>query len=258
LISLEEQIKLIADIKRRLNENSARLFSLSISGSHLYGFSSEDSDIDIRGIFVTNTNRLLGLSKPKTTMRMEIGKYDIELHELNFVLNKALKGNFTILEHIFVDQIYTTKEFLKMRKLIPLTKNGLRDSYRGMSMHNYKKFIRTGKRNEVKKYLYVLRGLLAGIYVLDVGQLKPNIDELVKHFKFPIVKTLVELKKRGKERNPIPGNLDTGVIENLIETLLKRIDRAYMKSSLSEEPTKEERERVEELLLDIRRKNLDT
>jgi len=258
LIPLEEQIKLIAFIKGRLSEQSARLFSLCISGSHLYGFTSGDSDVDIRGIFVRNTNKLLGLSRPKTTIRIEVGNYDIELHELSFILNKALSGNFTILEHIFADQIYTTTDFLKMKRLIPLTKKGLRDSYRGMSMHNYKKFIRTGKKNEVKKYLYVLRGLMAGVYVLDVKKIEPNIDKLTKHFKFPIVKTLIKLKRAGKEHDPIPKDLDTGKVEHLIQILLTRIDFAYMRSTLQEVATKDERDSIEQFLVDNRKSNMDT
>jgi len=48
-LDLEEQVKIISQIKNELGKRSARLFSLMISGSHLYGFSSPDSDVDIRG-----------------------------------------------------------------------------------------------------------------------------------------------------------------------------------------------------------------
>ena len=49
-MNLEEQIRIIAKIKQELTKRSARLFSLMVSGSHLYGFTSKDSDVDLREV----------------------------------------------------------------------------------------------------------------------------------------------------------------------------------------------------------------
>jgi len=72
-MKLEDQIRIIAKVKNELGKRSARLVNLMISGSHLYGFTSKDSDIDIPGIFLYNTNKLMGLSIPKDTIELKIG-----------------------------------------------------------------------------------------------------------------------------------------------------------------------------------------
>lgn len=256
-MDLEEQIKLISKIKNELNSRSARLFSLTISGSHLYGFSSSDSDVDIRGIFVYNTNKLLGLERPPTHLYLEIEDYDIMLDELGPAIEQIFKGNCNQLEHIMAPQIYTSPDFLLLEEIIMLNKDGLFKSYRGLATFNYKKFISTGRRNTVKKYLYVLRGLMAGIYVLEVGKIEPNLEVLNKRFKIPEAKVLLKLKREGKENEELPKDLDTGNIERVIEKLFKRIEKAYVKSKLLV-PGHKDKESLNELLIEIRKKHLDT
>lgn len=255
-MNLEEKIRIIARVKDELNKRSARLFNLMISGSHLYGFESPDSDIDLRGIFLYSTNAYLGLCSPKLVIELKIGKYDIVLFELGKALNLALKGNCNELEHLMAEQIYTTSDFLELRELLILNKKGIYNSYKGLSTFNYKKFIMKGKKNTVKKYLYVFRGLMAGTYALEMGKILPNVEALNKHFKIPEVKILLKLKREGREKEPIPDDLDTGIIESQIERLFQRIDRAYLKTKLTE-PGKEDRKILNEFLIKIRKKYLD-
>lgn len=256
-MNLEEQIRIIAKIKNELGMKSARLFSLMISGSHLYGFASPDSDVDLRGIFVYNTNRLLGLDKPADVIELKIDNLDIVLFEISKALNLSFKGNGNELEHLMAEQIYTSPDFLELREIMPLNKNGIYNSYKGLSTFNYKKFIMKGRKNTVKKYLYVFRGLMAGIYALEVGEIEPNIEVLNTHFKIPEVKQLLKLKREGKENEELPKGLDTGAIENQIERLFKRIDKAYLKTKLVV-PNYEDREELNKFLINVRKKHLDT
>jgi len=63
-IPLEEQIKVIARIKEKIDKDqNGELIYLTISGSDLYGFPSKDSDVDYRGTYLTGTENLLGLHK---------------------------------------------------------------------------------------------------------------------------------------------------------------------------------------------------
>lgn len=228
-----------------------------ISGSELYGFSSIDSDIDLRGIFVYNTNRFLGLDQPRDVIELKIGKYDIVLFELKKALGLIYKGNCNELEHLMTEPVYTTIDFLELQGLVVLNKKGLYKSYKGLSDFNYKKFILKGRKNTVKKYLYVFRGFMAGIHVLETGIVQPNMDELNKRFKIPEVKELLKLKREGKEHDPIPDNLETGRIEEQIDKLRQRIDRAYMRSKLRE-PDEDDRKELNNFLIKVRKKHLDT
>lgn len=256
-MDLEEQIRIIAKLKSELSMRSARLVSLMISGSDLYGFSSEDSDVDLRGIFIYNTNALLGLYKPAETIEMKIGNYDIVLHEIGKAIKLAMKGNSNLLEHVFSPQIYTSPDFLEMQELIVLNKVGIYNSYKGLATHNYKKFIMTGRKKTIKKYLYVFRGLMAGIYALRLGKIEPNLESLNKHFKNPYVKTLIKLKKEGKEGDDLPPSMDTGDIEFAIEQLFHKIDVAFMKSFLGE-PSKDDWKELNKFLIEARKRYIDT
>jgi len=119
-----------------------------------------------------------------------------------------------------------------------------------MAQFNYKKFILTG-RNTVKKYLYVFRGLMAGIYCLQTGLIKPNIEELNKHFKIKEVTKLLEIKRAGLENEPLK-DLEEGVLDSLIKGLFDKIDEAYLKCKIPEIPTDEEVEELDKFLINLR------
>jgi len=257
-MKLEEQIRIISKIKKELRKRSASLLSLMISGSDLYGFRSEDSDVDLRGTFIYETSKFLGFNKPKLTLELKIDDYDIVVHEIGRALSLAMDGNSNLLENIFSDQIYTVLDYLDLKNEIVLNKRGILNSYKGLALHNYKKFIMTGRKKTIKKYLYVFRGLLAGIYALETGKIEPNILILNKHFKNPYVKTLVKLKKEGKEKEDLPKHiLDSGEIERVIEKLFKRIDSIYLKTIIGI-PNVSDWEALEKKLIKVRKSYFDT
>lgn len=257
--TLEQNLRIISKVKKELNRYNATLFYLTISGSKLYGFDSKDSDIDYRGCYVINTHKLLGLKgRPREVIELGKEKDDIVLFELQKEINLALDGNCNVLEHLTSKPLYATAEYLTLQPMLLSSygKNGIYGSYKGMATFNYKKFIASGRKNTVKKYLYVFRGLLAGIYALEMKRIEPNILVLNKHFKIPEVKDLVLIKQKGKEKDPLPKKLDSGRIEEIILKLFEKIDKTYQKSDLREKPEKEDKERIEKWLIQLRKKNL--
>lgn len=230
-VPLEEQIKTIARIKEKIDtDQNGMLVYLTISGSDLYGFASKDSDVDYRGMYLTGTENLLGLHKKRDVIEM---KPDIVLFELEKELNLALKGNCNVLEHINAEPIYRTSDFLDMRQMInnAFPKKGLYDSYRGMAMFNYKKFIMAGRKT-YKKYLYVFRGLMAGTHALQTGRIESNIETLNKYFKLDEVKTLIKAKREGFENDECISLIENGRLDAMIPELFDRIDKAYVKSKI--------------------------
>lgn len=73
----------------------------AITGSHLYGFSSPDSDIDLKGIHQAPLRSLVGLTRPAETHdRLEVFEgveCDLTTHELGLALSLMLKGNGNVL-----------------------------------------------------------------------------------------------------------------------------------------------------------------
>lgn len=251
---LKKHLEVISHIKSKLAGSHSKMIYLTISGSHLYGFPSKDSDIDYRGCFIANTNEILGLKTPKDVIETILGNKEIVLFELKKEIGLALSGNCNVLEHINSTPILRTAEYLEMKRLInnAFGKRGLYNSYKGMATFNYKKFILQG-RNTVKKYLYVFRGLMAGIYVLQTGIIQPNIAILNEYFKFPEIKKLIQLKMSGIEVEPVPEELDIGQLENRINYLFEKIDEAYIKSKIPEIPTEEDVNKIDEFLKSVRK-----
>jgi len=252
-MEIKEETQLISKLKNRVHSAGGNLLNAYISGSHLYGWTSKDSDIDIRGCYVLKKEKFLGLDKPKEVIEINTEENkDIVLFEIKKLIGLALKGNCNILEEINSPQFYKNADFVKLKQLIDnaFGKRGIYSSYRGMAEFNYKRFILQGK-NTIKKYLYVFRGLLAGIYCLQTGLIKPNIEELNKHFKIKEVTKLLEIKKAGLENEPLK-DLEEGKLDEIIKGLFDKIDEAYIKCKMPEKPTKEEIEEVNKFLINMR------
>jgi predicted nucleotidyltransferase len=222
-----------------------------ISGAHLYGFPSKDSDVDFRGCFIADTNYLLSLNKPKDTISSLYPDYQI--FELEKEIKLSLKGNFNVLEHIFTKPIYTTPEHKHLLGLVynALAKKGIYESYKGMVIFNYKKFILGGKQT-YKKYLYVFRGLLAGRYFLETSMIQPNLEKLNSAYKFPEIKRLINAKKNRDEKS-IVYDINSGKLDELIQYCIEKIDEAYIKCSLTELPDKKAVKDLNSFLIKMRK-----
>ena len=92
---------------------------------------------------------------------------------------------------------------------------------------------------------------MAGIYVLQTGRIKPNIEELNKHFKIKEVTKLLDIKRKGLENEPLK-DLETGTLDILIKDLFDKIDKAYLKCKMPEVPTDKEVEAVNKFLIKLR------
>jgi predicted nucleotidyltransferase len=168
------------------------------------------------------------------------------------MISLAIKGNCNKLEEINAPQLYKTSDFLGLQQMInnSFGKKGLYDSYKGMATFNYKKFILQG-RNTVKKYLYVFRALMAGSYVLENGQIQPNMEKLVTHYRTSEVKELLRIKQSGLENEPLE-DIDNGTLDTLIKEWFEHIDKAYSKSKIPDYPDQKDVKKVERFLIDLR------
>ncbi len=235
------------------NTHHGKIIYLTISGSDLYGFRSADSDVDIRGCWQVSTNKLLGLGRPRETIEMktlkedatkdeihdrDIFEADAVMHELGKELSMIIKGNCNIVEHVFAEPIETSEVHKELKTLAEMYWNtkGLYHSYRGMAYQNYNKFILGGKHS-AKKYLYVVRGLLAGTYALTERRIEPNLDTLNKYFEEPVVDELLDLKRRGLEKDPVK-HMDR--YDQLCDKYFKEIDRIFVDNQDEDQPDIEE------------------
>lgn len=176
-------------------EFSGRILFLVESGSRVWRFASEDSDNDLRGVFVYNTEKYLGLKPPSETisfiLRDDEGKAveDIELWEFGFFVKKMMESNPTVYEWLVSDIVYINREIkfyhhkieteveinrtiLRELFFIHVNKDRLRYHYSRMMYGNFKKFLDENEANreqkvKVKKYLYVLRAMACCLCLED-------------------------------------------------------------------------------------------
>ncbi len=250
----EELIPIVSKIKSKVSEVAGKVVYITVSGAHLYGFPSKDSDIDYRGSYIANPNMLLGLNTP-TDCFVSVNP-DYQMFELKKEIWLALKGNCNVLEHIFSEPFLISLQYFELKEMIreSLSKEGVYNSYRGMATFNYKKFILGGKVSS-KKYLYVFRGLLAGRHFLETGIIQPNLTKLNSIYKIPELKKLIKAKTEGNETD-IAQDIDSGKLDELIQKAFADLDKAYEKSKVQETPDKRDVEQLNSFLISERKKML--
>lgn len=246
-------------LKSVLEDNNNIMLNVMLSGSHLYGWTNEDSDMDFRGFHIHKTSDFFKLEKPDSVVELMQDDVDYVSFEIEKTIKLILKNNGNVLEQVFAKQIYASNDFNTLRKLARKTiSKKICYHYKGMAENNYNKFIKTKKKSyktrTVKKYLYVIRALMIGIHVLNTGRLIPNITELNKKMKKPYVNDLIRLKKKGKEWENKLNKEKSEKIEEFIKKLFSEIDNSYKKSGLPEKPNN--RESFERFLIKIRKKHL--
>src|SRR5688572_5687400 len=81
------------------------LLFATISGAHLYGFPSPDSDFDLRGSHILPVNRVVGLDVSDETIedsRVIAGlEMDIVSHDVRKFFKLLLKKNGYVLEQLY-------------------------------------------------------------------------------------------------------------------------------------------------------------
>lgn len=243
---------LIAFIQKEMAGKSFIFYT--ISGAHLYGFPSIDSDYDIRGCHSLSARELCGLSVPKDFIEITDGFIDFVSFDIKKELNLMLRNNSNVLEHIFAPHLIAKPSISRLKNIAGLAlSKKIFNPYHGLAMHNWKKYIKSKNaaygKAPAKKYLYVLRSQMAGIFALEQGKIEPNICTLNRYFNYSIVDEIIALKVSGSER----GLVDTCNEANLlIEQLWNDLDIAYENSTLPEFPPEEVLGSANEFLLDSR------
>src|SRR5262245_53144336 len=81
------------------------LLFATISGAHLYGFPSPDSDYDVRGVHILPVNEVIGLDPGHETIETSAMRDGLEIdlvtHDIRKFFNLLLKKNGYVLEQLF-------------------------------------------------------------------------------------------------------------------------------------------------------------
>jgi uncharacterized protein len=193
------------------NPSPGRLMLCAVSGAHMYGFPSADSDLDLKGIHLVATRALLGL-RPDVAVHDLTAFHrgvecDLTTNEAGSALSLLLNGNGNMLERILSPfQLTLTDEVLELQELA-------RRSVSRSFVRHYAGFFRGCQREHereatAKTMLYGYRVALTGVHLLRSGLLEPNLTVLAPTFGYHDVADLVALKQTGTEHGPLPADLD--------------------------------------------------
>jgi predicted nucleotidyltransferase len=147
------------------------------SGSRGWGFASPDSDYDVRFLYVHPLDWYLRVSPQRDVIELPIsGALDINGWELRKALGLLKKGNATLIEWLDSPIVYRAETaFLDaVRRAAHLTHRPERSfhHYVHMARGNYLQYL-GGEKVRLKKYLYVLRPILAAKWIEQGRGLAP-------------------------------------------------------------------------------------
>ncbi|MCC3770545.1 DNA polymerase beta superfamily protein [Streptomyces sp. UNOC14_S4] len=191
-------ISTLPDLKQVVADQQHPLLFATVSGAHLYGFPSRDSDVDLRGVHLLPLRDILGLAAPRETQsRMwdaDGVEMDLVTHDLAKFARLLLGPNGYVLEQLLSPLVVrTTPEHAALVALAPrLLTSRHAKHYRGFAKTQWRLFEKTG---ELKPLLYTFRVLCTGIHLMRAHELQADLPTLLTAVKAPAyVRGLVTAK----------------------------------------------------------------
>ena len=240
-------------------EHPFALLFVTVSGAHLYGFPSADSDYDLRGVHMLPIDDVLGLEPGRETVESsrvwEGREIDLVTHDARKFFKLLLKKNGYVLEQLFSPLIVRTSPEHDELKAIAskcITRFHAHH-YLGFSKTQWELFLKETPPR-VKPLLYVYRVLLTGIHLMRTGEVEANLVHLNREFRLPYVEELIQRKVSQKEQSVIQGS-DIEFHRKEYERLTAALEEEMGKSRLREAP--ESGQELNSLLVRIRRKSFE-
>lgn len=232
------------------------LLFATISGAHLYGFPSPDSDFDLRGAHVLPLKKVVGLEVVDETVEdsriIEGLEMDIVSHDVRKFFGLLMKKNGYVLEQLFSPLVvHTTREHAELKEIAKgcITKHHSHH-YFGFAETQWKLFLKESPRR-VKPLLYVYRVLLTGIHLMRRGEIEANLVALNSDFRLGTIADLVARKLGGPEESKLQ-DADLAFHEAEYLRLRADLEAAHTESRLPELPSPETRAALNDLLIRLR------
>lgn len=224
-------------LKPILLEHVAKPYFATVSGAHLYGFSSPDSDFDVRGAHLRPLPEVLSLFPGRETIEMskvvDGREIDLVSHDVGKFFALMLRKNGYVMEQIF-SPLVVFGELDELRDIARgcITKH-IYHHYRGFADNHLRQYEGESAK-KAKTLLYLYRVLLTGIHVLRTGEIEANLPKLLEICPQPGVADLIAAKTREL------GTVDPGAHEARIRALRAELDAAHASCALPEMPRRAE------------------
>lgn len=239
-IAPEQRAAVLAALDGIERDHDVRIVFACESGSRGWGFSSPDSDYDARFVYVhrrdwyLSVNERTGPGEPQRDV-IEL-PIDDELDVSGWDLRKALrllsKSNPTLLEWLRSPVVYRQDERLVagLRELVDRNYSPIATwhHYHRMARGNFRGYLR-GERVRTKKYLYVLRPILACLWIEQASGPPPMaferlLDRLLPDGPLRIAIDALLVKKRSAKE--VEDGPRVPEISEFIEAQLRRMEQS--------------------------------
>ena len=228
--------------------HDVRILYACESGSRAWGFASKNSDYDVRFIYLRKPQWYLSIDlekKPDVIELPIIDELDINGWDLRKALQLFQKSNPPLFEWLSSPIIYKeeTDVIQQLRDLAHKSYSPVSCKYHyyKMAKGNFREYLK-GDQVKLKKYLYVLRPVLAVLYFKKgLGpvpmQFSLLVDEVVTDpALFNSIKTLLSLKASSDELGLGPRD---PVLSQFLESQLTRMTEQEFEKQKQRCPVKE-------------------
>lgn len=231
---------------------------MTISGSHQYGFSSHDSDIDLRGVHLLPVQEIAGLHKGPTTIEHTTENaipIDVVTHDVAKFCNLLLSKNGNVLENLYSPLVVTTTlahEELKYLASLCITRYHCKH-YRGFADKQWHLLQKEHQRNKkgVKALLYLYRVMLTGIHMMQTGRVEAHLLTLNSTFHLPYLPDLIARKLAGSEHESLTEQ-EVALHTSEYHRLCEMLENAFLDCRLPEKVSGETEQLLHEFVLKIR------
>lgn len=169
--------KISSELERIEREEQVRILYACESGSRAWGFPSRDSDYDVRFLYIRRPEWYLSIFDKRDVIERPISDMlDINGWDLRKALLLFRKSNPPLLEWLRSPIRYMERYSVagRIRELSPLTfsPRSCVYHYLHMAKGNFREYLQ-GDRVKIKKYFYVLRPVLACMWIERNGTMPP-------------------------------------------------------------------------------------
>jgi predicted nucleotidyltransferase len=246
-------------VRLAVKEHPYPLVFATISGAHLYGFPSRDSDWDIRGVHVLPAREIFGLFEARETIEQSVEspvELDVVTHDVKKFFGLLLKRNGYVLEQLYSPLIVqSSTEHLELKQIA----TGCITRFHS---HHYLGFAATQwghfeaeQPPRVKPLLYTFRVLLTGIHLMNTGEVEANLIRLNEEFGLPYIDELVARKTQGQEQGTLTDH-DVEFYSSEYLRLRSELELSSERSILPESPSC--KQELSDLLVRIRERQPQT
>jgi predicted nucleotidyltransferase len=217
------------------------LLFATVSGAHLYGFPSPDSDYDLRGVHILPLRQVVGFTSGPPTIEVNeiVDRLELDLvtHDAHKFFGLLLKKNGYVLEQLTSPLVVqTTPAHDELKALVPqLLTCHHSHHYLGFAETQWRLFEKE-QPQRVKPLLYVYRVLLTGIHLMQARTIEANLVNLNERFRLPYLSELIARKLAGPEHSTLD-DADVAFHRREYERLRAALEQAHRDSKLPESPS---------------------